>query len=1440
VPVFKSLFIVVKIKDLIVKTTLSTELNRLSTSLGETNSLTNITPGNLPLSSSPNSPNLAPVLKDTDVRLNSVDEDAGKPKGIVGTLISSLVKLGVNVTDADSGAVTGIAITKINTDSGSWFYSVDSDSWKAINFASDTSALVLAANDTTRIYFQAYPDFNGAIASVIEFKAWDTTDGSFNGEYINAASGSSAFSEGKDTASIVVNAINDAPFNIIPESQSLAEDSFLVFSTNSGNAIKINDIDNLVKNNFKVIFSVFNGVLNVSNINNSVTIVGNNSEKLTLTGSLNNINTVIGGSNTTDGLKFKPNANFNGVTKLSILSDDSESINNTDEDFLDINITSVNDAPSFAAGQNISILEDAGKQTINNWAKNISPGAQNESNQALQFVISTDNKALFAELPQISSDGTLTYRTADNLSGSATVSVYLQDDGGIDNGGINRSETQKFTITADAVNDPPINNIPASIVIDEDNTLVFATQNQYQISISDIDAGTNPIKVTLTTADGILTVNGNNSITTEGNSSVKLTLTGTVSNINNVLNGLVYKPNANFNGKTKIDIVTTDQGNTGKGDIGKDEDTINITIKPVNDIPTFTKGDNLVVNEDAPEQIIFNWAKNISKGAENESEQVLEVIIKNDNSSLFAENGRPAIALDGKSGTLSYKLAPNAFGTANVTVQISDGIDVSAIQTFTITAKSVNDSPSFILGENQTINEDAGSQTIQNWARNIFKGAENESNQKLKFVLSTDKPNLFSIQPQVSEDGTLTYTPANNANGTAAVTIKLMDDGGVENGGIDSTKSQTFNIIVNSVNDAPSFTKGTDIAVTAGAGKQLVTQWAKDFIPGSSNEITQTVSQYIITNNTEPKIFDVLPSIDSKGNLTFTPTNKLDTPTTAIISVQVQDNGGTANGGVDVSNIQTFAITVNPLFASINPITNNVTEGNSGTTESLFTVNLSKISTAVVSVDYQTADETATTADNDYIASSGTLTFQPGETSKTIKVKIQGDTKFEANQTFKINLSNPNNVTLDKKSSTVTIVNDDAQPVIKINNVRQREGNQNFSPFEFSVNLSNSSDETITVDYATIDESAMAAKDDYLPSQGTLTFNPGETSKTIVVNVKGDTKYEENETFRVRLTNPTKASLMVTDTNGVGTIVNDEGASGADFNSDRIPDLLWQNRSSGENAVWLMNGTNIEKGLFLDKTDPSWQVAALADMNGDGNTDLLWRNYTTGENAIWFLNGTKVIDAKFITPVTDVNWHIEGVADFDQDGQLDIAWYQRKSGEIAIWQMKNSQLSQGYITQVIDPTWEVVGLADFDGDGGVDMYGRNRKSGENAVLLMDGFQVKADILFDTVEDQSWDMIGAADFNKDGKTDLLWRNHITGQNAIWLMDGTKRTEGIYLNSASPEWKIVGTSDFAGDGKLHLVWRNYTTGENAAWRLNGTSFESGFFFNQVPDTNWKIVA
>jgi hypothetical protein len=105
-----------------------------------------------------------------------------------------------------------------------------------------------------------------------------------------------------------------------------------------------------------------------------------------------------------------------------------------------------------------------------------------------------------------------------------------------------------------------------------------------------------------------------------------------------------------------------------------------------------------------------------------------------------------------------------------------------------------------------------------------------------------------------------------------------------------------------------------------------------------------------------------------------------------------------------------------------------VTEGNSGTTNAVFTVSLSAASTQQVTVNYATADGTATTGNSDYTAKSGTLTFAPNTTSQPISVAVNGDTTVEPNEAFVVNLTSPTGATILDGQGTATIANDDGAP----------------------------------------------------------------------------------------------------------------------------------------------------------------------------------------------------------------------------------------------------------------------------------------------------------------------------------------------------------------------------------------------------------------------------
>jgi hypothetical protein len=225
---------------------------------------------------------------------------------------------------------------------------------------------------------------------------------------------------------------------------------------------------------------------------------------------------------------------------------------------------------------------------------------------------------------------------------------------------------------------------------------------------------------------------------------------------------------------------------------------------------------------------------------------------------------------------------------------------------------------------------------------------------------------------------------------------------------------------------------------------------------------------------------------------------------------------------------------------SINDVS--VTEGNAGTVDMTFLVALSMASAKNVTVNYATVDGTATGSaggGDDYYSHSGTLTIPAGSTLGIITVQIQGDTRNEADEQFFVNLSTPANATIKDGQGVGTIVNDDAAagPTVSIDSVTVTEGNSRSKNATFTITLSAASSKSVSVHYSTANGTAVAPAD-YASTSGTITFAPGQTSKTINVVVNGDRVREANETFGVNLSSPVNATIATGQ--GVGTIQNDD------------------------------------------------------------------------------------------------------------------------------------------------------------------------------------------------------------------------------------------------------------------------------------------------------------
>jgi hypothetical protein len=242
-----------------------------------------------------------------------------------------------------------------------------------------------------------------------------------------------------------------------------------------------------------------------------------------------------------------------------------------------------------------------------------------------------------------------------------------------------------------------------------------------------------------------------------------------------------------------------------------------------------------------------------------------------------------------------------------------------------------------------------------------------------------------------------------------------------------------------------------------------------------------------------------------------------------------------------------------------------------------------------------------------------------------------------------------------------------------------------------------------------------------------------------------------------------------------------------DFNGDGKTDVFWRNDATNQNAVWLMNGTQLQRGSFLPNVpeEAGWRETKLGDFNGDGKTDLFWRNGATGQNAIWLMDGDRIASAQFIAG-TDGNWQAD-IGDFNGDGRSDFFWHNKATGQTAAWIMNSFTIQDGRFLPNVPPEWESF---------------------------------------------------VAEFNRDGKTDLFWRNSRTGDNAVWTMNGAQLGTGQFVRSQQAGW-LPSLIDLDGDGRSDLFWNN-PDGRNTVWFWSRTSLNPESSQLTLPSVSARVGA
>jgi len=433
-----------------------------------------------------------------------------------------------------------------------------------------------------------------------------------------------------------------------------------------------------------------------------------------------------------------------------------------------LTVLAVNDPPEFVPGDNIQLTATTEPQVLTNWAKEISPGS-NESGQSISFVVETDSPHLFDSPPEIDVDGTLSFTPALDSSGTATVDVFIQDDGGTDNNGIDKSETISFTIEFIRPYQPPVFVIGEDITVVEDSGL---TEIQNWLSITHTEDNDQGIA---------FDVNTNNAELFE--SEPEITSKGILS----------FKPSADAYGLASVSVALTTDGGVDEPFVSNPQ-LFTITVLPVNDPPSFMPGGNNFEFEDAEERT-YAWASQVSAGPLNESAQTVSFHVESvSNPELFEI--QPSFSPE---GIVNYKLAKNAYGSAQAQLMLKDsggtennGNDVSETKTFNLEIFAVNDCPSFMVVPELTVQNRSGLVTVDQWVADISMG-ENETDQTGQFQISIDNESLFDQPPTLSDEYQLSFTPNPYSSGTANITLTLSDNGGTKNSGCDSAQK---NIVV--------------------------------------------------------------------------------------------------------------------------------------------------------------------------------------------------------------------------------------------------------------------------------------------------------------------------------------------------------------------------------------------------------------------------------------------------------------------------------------------------------------------------------------------------------------------------------------------------------------------------------------------------------------------
>ena len=455
--------------------------------------------------------------------------------------------------------------------------------------------------------------------------------------------------------------------------------------------------------------------------------------------------------------------------------------------------------PTYTHNGNVTVQQNSGAYSQIGWAFDI------VATDPL-FIVTPPNlngSLTFDVDPTVSSTGELTFTPTANTSGFATFNVQLED---VSTGELSGISTIRIDVEF-------INAAPTFTLVNPDITV---DEKSGSVSIpgwaTNISPGPNPEESSQSVS--FVTQIVSQSTYISFNVLPKVDEFGNFS----------FEAKEEANGTATIEVYLQDDGDgTAPNENTSAVETITLTINPINDAPTFNKGENIIIDEHTG-PVSMDWATLIDAGApdENDSQTLTFILTEKEVSGGLQFDTPPTI--DSSTGIISFEATPYYSGFVVYEVILQDdgasntpNNNTSSVQAFIITVNSINDPPTFDQGQDITVDEGDVVHSFDTWATNISPGpSPNEQDQELHFTVNFNQVTgtlAFLSSPQIDAQGTLTFRPTEHTHGEAVFDIFLTDDGDFDSPNENTSDVKTLTITVNPVNYPPDDIRLSNLTV---------------------------------------------------------------------------------------------------------------------------------------------------------------------------------------------------------------------------------------------------------------------------------------------------------------------------------------------------------------------------------------------------------------------------------------------------------------------------------------------------------------------------------------------------------------------------------------------------------------------------------------------------